>query len=312
MSRPPFSVVVLTRNRRDLVCQLLDSLLGLRHGRLEIIVVDNASSDGTLQALNGGFPNVTTISLASNQGAVARNFGLRRATGDIVICLDDDVIGLTDQSLDAIQRHFNENPKLAALNFRILDASSGEVANWCHPCRVEDFASRFFLTCEISEGAVAFRRGLLGDVGYYPEAFFISNEGADLACRILNHGYDIAFTPQVPVLHKFSAQARESWRRYYYDTRNHLWLAIRNYRLAFGTRYVLAKLAAMLVYSIRDGFFRYWLKGVFDAIRGSGRMYRTRQPLTPLAHRQLKRLRADRPGFFYVLRKRLALRTIRI
>jgi GT2 family glycosyltransferase len=307
-----FSVVVVTRNRFHILRELLESLVDLRKGGLEIFVVDNASGDGTSQEVKAKFPRVTVISLESNHGAVARNFGFQKAGGDIIVTLDDDVTGLTETELTVIERYFNENPNLAALNFKVLDDRTGSIANWCHPYKPEEFSDKYFQTCEISEGAVALRRSVLEETGYYPESFFISNEGADLVCRMLNRGYEIGFAPDVDVFHKYCEEAREPWRRYYYDTRNHFWLAIRNFRFGYGIKYVLTKVGIMLVYSLRDGYFRYWIKGVVDALRGVRVMFQTRHPLTASAERRLIEIQSHKPGIFYMLRERLAHRQVKI
>jgi len=304
--------VVVTRNRFRILRELLESLSTLRNGGLEIIVVDNASTDQTSQEVKTIFPGVDVITLGSNQGAVARNFGLQKASGDIIVTLDDDVTGLTETELNRIEKYFNENPKLAALNFKVLDERTGSIANWCHPCKPEEFSDKYFQTCEITEGAVALRRSVLVETGYYPESFFISNEGADLVCRMLNRGYDIGFAPDVDVFHKYSEEAREPWRRYYYDTRNHFWLAIRNFRFGYGIKYVLTKVSIMLIYSLRDGFFKYWFKGVMDALRGGREMIRSRQPLSVSAERRLIEIQSHKPGVFYMLRARLAHRRVKI
>ena len=303
---------MVTRNRFRILRELLESLSTLRNGGLEIIVVDNASTDQTSQEVKTIFPGVDVITLGSNQGAVARNFGLQKASGDIIVTLDDDVTGLTETELNRIEKYFNENPKLAALNFKVLDERTGSIANWCHPCKPEEFSDKYFQTCEITEGAVALRRSVLVETGYYPESFFISNEGADLVCRMLNRGYDIGFAPDVDVFHKYSEEAREPWRRYYYDTRNHFWLAIRNFRFGYGIKYVLTKVSIMLIYSLRDGFFKYWFKGVMDALRGGREMIRSRQPLSVSAERRLIEIQSHKPGVFYMLRARLAHRRVKI
>lgn len=308
----PLSIVVLTRNRLPIVRPLLESLEKLRKGGIEIIVVDNASVDGTSEIVLKSFPRISVVTLDSNRGAVARNEGLAKASGDVIVTLDDDVYGLTEEHLDRIENYFEEKPRLGALNFKVLDEKTKSISNWCHPYKPEDYSGRYFETCEISEGAVAFRRGALDETGYYPEPFFISNEGADLACRLLNRNFDIGFAPDVEVQHKHAEESREPWRRYYYDTRNHFWLAVRNFRLAYGLRYVLAKVGIMMIYSIRDGYFRYWFRGVIDALRGLGPMIRSRSPMTDSAVRRRSAIRSNRPGFLYLLKRRLQERKIRI
>ena len=133
MNRVELSIVVLTRNRIRVLVELLESLICLRNTRPEIIVVDNGSTDGTIESLRVKFPRVDLIPLQSNLGAVARNFGLQKAIGNIIITLDDDVIGLTEQSLLMIERQFQENHELAALNFKVLDPHTGIIPPQASP-----------------------------------------------------------------------------------------------------------------------------------------------------------------------------------
>ena len=84
---------------------------------------------------------------------------------------------------------------VAAVNFRVVDKETGEQINWCHHRKLEEFADRRFDTYEISEGAVAFRREVVIDAGLYPEIYFISHEGPDLALRIMDLGFRVIYNP---------------------------------------------------------------------------------------------------------------------
>jgi len=90
------SIVILTYNRSTLLKDLLLSLQKLRYEPLEIIVIDNYSEDNTEEMIGSAFPNIGYIRTNKNIGVSARNLGLKRATGDIVVTLDDDIIGLDD------------------------------------------------------------------------------------------------------------------------------------------------------------------------------------------------------------------------
>lgn len=83
------TAVIATRNRRSELCATLERLSALPE-RPEIIVVDNGSRDGTAQAVRRSFPRVELITLRRNQGACARNVGVRRAGTPYVALSDDD------------------------------------------------------------------------------------------------------------------------------------------------------------------------------------------------------------------------------
>ena len=213
-SVPTVSICILTYNRCSLLCSLLLSLSELKHEGLEIVIVDNHSTDHTQEMVAEQFGKMAYIRTQRNMGASARNLGLMRAQGEFVITLDDDVAGLTDDHIAYLQDLFRQRPQLGAVNFRILDPATGELSNWVHHCKAEDFSDKEFCTYEITEGAVAFRKAALEKSGYYAETFFLSHEGPDLAFRLMNSGYEVLYTGSVTVAHHHSSLGRQDWLNY--------------------------------------------------------------------------------------------------
>ncbi|MFH1143670.1 MAG: glycosyltransferase [Candidatus Eisenbacteria bacterium] len=299
------SIVVLTYNRRDSLKELLDEMASVRGDILEIIVVDNCSSDGTAEMLRRDHPGVRHHRTERNRGVCARNDGLERARGEIVITLDDDILGLDRAAVAHIVRTFREDEALGALNFRVVDHFSGATACWVHHRPIDQAPARFE-TYEITEGAVAFRAAALRATGGYYEEFFISHEGPDLAFRLMNAGYRVAYDGSVTVRHKHEERSREPWRFYYYDTRNQIWLAARNMPAGYAARYLFTGLAAMLVYAIRDGYLGWWWRGVRDGLARVGRVRRTRRPWSATTAAAVRRIDRQRPGFWTLLRARVS------
>jgi GT2 family glycosyltransferase len=306
----PVSVVVLTYNRIDSLRSLLQELSQLTYPRLEIIVVDNCS-DVPAATLACDYKKVIFLRSPGNIGTGGRNIGMAHATGDIVVCLDDDVSALTDESLWKIESLFADRT-IGGVCFKVIDAQTGKIINWVHHKPVERFVDTRFPTYEITEGAVAFRREVAAAAGYYPERFFISHEGPDLAFRIMELGYTIEYNPAISVVHAYSPLARTSWRNYYYDTRNTLWLVARNCPARFGANLLVTQLGGMLIYSIRDGFLLWWLRGVWDGLRGLPQALRERRKLSPATMRKIADIDSDRPSVVYLLRKRLFQRGIKL
>ena len=306
------SIIILTFNRKDVVQELLVSLTNIKSNLLEIIVVDNCSCDGTAEMIRNTFPDVYLIKMPRNIGVEGRNVGIVNASGEILITLDDDILGIDESSIRLIEKKFQEDKSLAAICFQVRDYYNNEICNWCHPYPQEKFFSVELETTEISEGAVSFRSIIFDEVGLYPENFFISHEGADLCARIIDRGYKIIYFPDVSVQHKYATQGRKNWRRYYFDTRNAYFLAIRNYRILHAISYVLRRSITMMIYSVRDGFFRYWLKAQMDGLWGLISMQSTRKPISAKAETRMKSINKNRPTAIYYFKKRFLKKQVRI
>jgi len=288
----------------------MNLLSSLSYYPLEIIIVDNCSHESVDKIVNVDH-RAKLIRNSVNLGATGRNRGMTAATGKIIVTLDDDVFGLTDLKLYKLCELMKDED-IAAINFKVKDDGGRRIINWCHPYKQEFYSEKEFETNEISEGAVAFRANALKQVGVYPEYFFISHEGADLALRLINTGWKVVYTPEITVIHTHDNDARQDWRRYYYDTRNELWLALRNLPLWLGIKRLSIAWIALMIYSIRDGYFIYWIKAIRDSIFGASRALKDRRPLTIQAQERIKTIEMNKPSFLYMAKKRLFGNEIRI
>ena len=86
------SIAILNYQRRDALRRALEAARDQRHAALEIIAVDNASTDGSAEMVRDEFPDVRLVPLPENIGAAGRNAGVAAAKGDIVFTLDNDVL----------------------------------------------------------------------------------------------------------------------------------------------------------------------------------------------------------------------------
>jgi GT2 family glycosyltransferase len=301
-----FSIVVLTFNRNYLLERLLADLRVFAQSKAQIIVVDNAS-ETPASAVTQAHPEVTLIRAPKNLGAAGRNLGIDVATGDVVVCLDDDVYELSRDALDRLEEIFADK-SIGAVNFKVTEEGTGRIVNWVHHRSVEEYSGKMFETYEITEGAVAFRRSTLMRTGGYWEEFFLSHEGPDLAFRIMNEGARVIYSPALRVTHAFAPEGRAPWRKYYYDTRNTFWLAARNLPLIYGWRLVTRQSLAMLLYALRDGHAIWWAKGLRDGLLGMRVAFAQRRVLSQEAMRRVRTIDTFRPPLIYMLRRRLFTR----
>jgi GT2 family glycosyltransferase len=309
---PTVSIAILTFSRAARLGELLASLSDVVSQGVELIVVDNNSQDATREVVAGAGMPVTYVRTGANIGVAARNLGLRRASGDVVVCLDDDVFGIDQRAIEIIRTAFANDPRLGAINFKVLDPWTNEISNWVHHCEVERFADSIFPTYEITEGAVAFRTAALAAAGWYADCFFLSHEGPDLAIRLIDRGYDVVYRGDIAVKHWHASEGRLPWRRYYYDTRNQYWLAARNFPLGYALRYLARGQISTCLYALRDGYVGHWLRAVRDGLGGLRAILRERRTVSVKTMSTIRAIDANRPSWVYMSRKRLFRKAIRL
>lgn len=306
MESPLVSVIILTHKRLQVLQRVIHSIMRQDYPYLEAIVVDNGSRDGTSQYLRENYPSLKVVELSSNLGPCAgRNKGIEEAKGDILITLDDDVYFESSEEVKKIVKSFQKDRHIGCITFMIQDPYTGglRLREWCHPFDYRSHWNREFETYYIPEGASAFRSKALREVGGYYEPYFIGCEGLDLAIRMMDRGYRILYTPSVRVWHLYAKEGRESWRPFYYYTRNYFWITWRLYPPGEGLRFLTLKLGMMFLHSVRKGKLRYFLRGVLDGLRYLPQIKHQRVMITPETHRKIKDFDSFRPGLFSRLMK---------
>ncbi len=294
---PTVTISILNYQRRETLRGAILAARAQHHPALEIIAVDNASTDGSAEMVRADFPDVRLVRLDDNVGAAARNAGVAAARGTVVVTLDNDVrLTSPDDVAHAIDT-FERHPHAAVVNFMIV-GPDGTLSrrDWCHPRDPDRFSETEFLTDYVLEGASACRRELfLASGGYWPP-FFIGHEGWDLAFRLLAAGHDLVYTPAVRVQHLVDPTVRPSSRIYYTFTRNAIWVALRNHRAAAALRSISLDLALMGFAAVRAGEIRAYARGIRDAVRGARAALATRAPLSAHAAARWREIRALKPG----------------
>lgn len=215
MNHPRITIIMATHNRRDVVMGTLSRLERIASDPpgSEVIVIDNASADGTAAAIRDRFPCVSVIARTDNRGSCAKSFGVKRARGEFTVFLDDD--SWPDAaSMDRMIRRFESEPSLAAAGFTVhLPDGRRECA------ALPDV----FVGC-----GVGLRTDALRDVGGLDPGLFMQAEEYDLAFRLVGAGWRIRTFGDLHVAHQKTTHARISARTMYYDTRNNLMLADRH------------------------------------------------------------------------------------
>jgi len=310
MGAPAISLSILNYERRETLRLCLERALAQQHPAFEVLVVDNASTDGSAAMVQADFPAVRLVRMPRNVGCAARNAGVEAARAGVVVTLDNDVLLEEPDALRRVEALFADRPGLTCANFRILDAD-GRLSrrDWCHP-RDPSAADESFATDYVLEGACALRREAFLASGGYWEPLFLGHEGLDLALRLIDAGGELLYWPGVSVRHLVSEEARPSARIYHTFTRNSLWIALRQHRIAPAALAIAKDLALMGVSSLRAAEPLAFLRGLTEAILGSRKALATRRPMAAATYRRLREIRRHAPGVVAKVRRHLAERPI--
>lgn len=212
MESPLVSYVVATYNRKDDLAECVRSILDQTYRPREVVVVSN-STDGTSDLFEGGPLDRDCIRYYHFDGRMgvtkARNVGYEKATGDLLLTLDDDAVLVDEAATDHVVDAFRSDDQLGALAFKSRNYYTGEIDTAEFPHRDNDqaFDEPFETTYFVGVGN-ALRRAALDEVGLYPDGFEYGFEELDLSFRLLDAGYRIRYDPRVTVEHKQSPAGR--------------------------------------------------------------------------------------------------------
>jgi GT2 family glycosyltransferase len=300
---PSVSIAILNYQRRDALRRALESARSQRFP-VEILAVDNASTDGSAEMVRDEFPDVRLVQLPENIAAAARNVGVASAKGDIVFTLDNDVLLSTPDDVERGLEVFQRHPRAAVVDFTIV-GPDGAICrrDWCHPRDPEVWGATEFPTDYVLEGASACRREAFLASGGYWAPLFIGHEGWDLSYRLLNAGWELIYSPAVQVRHMVDASMRPSTRIYYTFTRNAIWVALRNLPPAAAACQIARDLALMGFASARAGELGAYRRAITDAIRGTRAALATRRPIARATRRRLRAIRRLRPSVLARVRR---------
>lgn len=222
-SKIDLSIIIVNYNTKELLEQCLESLTGDE----EIIVVDNASTDGSVEMAEKEFPKVKLVKNKENLGfAKANNQAFRQARGEYVLFLNPDTVVLGQASLKMVQ-WLEKHPRVGILGCQILDedkkirSSGGFFPNlwrvflWMSGIDHFPPVARAFGAYHLppsffkAQGeldwvqgcALLARREVLEKIGGFDENFFMYAEEVDLCLRAKKLGWQVWFTPGAQIIH---------------------------------------------------------------------------------------------------------------
>lgn len=236
MSSPTVSIIIVSWNTREILRDCLRTVYEqTRNVPFEVIVVDNASMDGSADMVRTAFPQVLLLVNGANRGfAAANNQGLETAQGRYVLLLNSDTLVL-DGAIDKMVSFAEAHPEAAVTACRVLNADR----TWQHTCFLYPSALNLLLSAlylnrlfprsrfcgrermtwwdgqetravdAVTGCFVLVRRAAIAQVGVLDESYFMYGEEMDWCYRFRQAGWQIVFTPTAQIVHLGGASSAQ-------------------------------------------------------------------------------------------------------
>lgn len=217
------SIIILNWNRKDDLKKLLSSLLFQDLKFWEIIVVDNASTDSSVEMVKTEFPIVKIIEMERNFGVQGYNIGARQGQGQLLFFIDNDMVLKTKGALQKIEKYFQKNKKLGALALKVVDFYTNEPTNNNPKYNVAGDQKHGYPASSFDGGGVVVKKDSFFKAGGYDARFFIYHTEVDLSTRLWNQGDQVRYFDDIVVAHKGSLHARPKGLHFKLFVRNGLW-----------------------------------------------------------------------------------------
>jgi GT2 family glycosyltransferase len=290
---PDVSVSLVNTSSRELLLACLGSLSG---AKAEIVVLDNASEDGSAEAVRERFPNIRLIAQQHRAGFGANhNTIVRTTSGRYIYVLNEDTTA-EDWQLERLAAYLDAHPGVAALGPKLVypDGRQQDSA-WRFPTPLVSALGLVTLGKAgvtqshgnvprpvdwVMGAALLLRREALEQVGLFDEEFFLYSEEVDLQLRLRRAGWEVRYFPEATVVHhesQFSSgiperRINEMWRsRHRYWQKHHGRAGARIAALSTGAQYA-ARAALSPVVRTDPGFTGRMRLHARDAwaVRGPG------------------------------------------
>lgn len=317
------SAVIVNCNGRALLSDCLEALFEQSFNSIEILVVDNASNDGSVAMVRERFPQVRLICLDSNRGfPVSVNAGVEASRGDFIVVLNEDT-RVEPEFMAELHKAMLENSAASTAAPKMLFAHGSDIVNSAglgysiagtnHDIGfgVKDgaqFAERkwVFGSCG---GAVMYRRGVFEDVGLLDEDFFMYCDDVDFSFRAQLAGHRCIFVPTARVYHYEGVGGGSMPKsRGYYLARNSLEVIVKNF-----PRRLLLKYWHVVLWEMAKRAGSPLLKGDFSALWGYvAGLFRLRKALRKRAGIQARKRVADTYIEEMLVRNRSVVREINL
>jgi len=244
---PSVSIIIVNFNGKELLERCLTSLLTTNYPNFEIIVVDNASTDGSVQSIKKLFSSCPSIKIVENHEnsghAEGCNIGARVARGSYLVFLDSDTelkaedwlwelvkVMESDESVGLAQAKVVLGKDKRRLDYVCTNIDA--LGTWAatYGLKKDKFKENLEILAA-SSGCCIVRRRIFNEVGGFDSDYFIYDDDTDLSLRARLLGYKILLVPSAVIVHRGGVLRGINQRTVYHSAKNRMCTMLKNYEL---------------------------------------------------------------------------------
>lgn len=269
-SIPFISIIVVNYNGKKFLDECFTSIFNTKYNNFEIILVDNGSSDGSVEYIKEKYGKkgrkLKILALNENVGyAQGNNEGFKIAKGEYVVFLNND-IRVEENWLKELIDVLEKDKKIGAAQPKLLlDDGIHIDATGCFIDYMGRVYQRGVFEKDMGQynfidevfyakgAAIIVRRKVLEEVGLFDPSYFIYYEETDLCWKIWLNGYKVIYVPNSIIYHKGGATIgkKRSPEAMFHARKNHVATLIKNYELKNLIKYLTPLLIRMIMYTAK-------------------------------------------------------------
>jgi len=289
---PLVSVGIHNWNRKEELRRTIAKVLESTYPSLEIMVVDNGSTDGSVEMVKSEFPDVKLYELNRNIGIAARNTILFEASGKYILIYDNDSMPATSSTIGEIVSFLERHVDVAALCTNIINYHTGksETHGWENYATAN--AGDYYEGLFIHGAGTAYRTECVQQTRGFPEDFFLYLDEADLTLQLANKGLKIVYKPDIVTYHRRSPVQRDNALGFLLKTRNGIWVFWKYFPFSLALCLTLGYVFKQGVLTAeRPAYVLSFFKGTYLGLRGTSTQRKKGEPLSREAINKTKRWR---------------------
>lgn len=286
------TVVIPNYNGKHFLEPCLSALKKQKYRAFEVLIVDNASTDGSVEWIKEHYPNVKLMVMKENLGfAGGVNAGIRAAETPYVLLLNNDTevtpgfVGALLKAIESSSKVFSVSSKMIQFDDRKKLDDAGDlysVAGWAfqrgvgHSSREYNRCRKVFSACA---GAAIYRKSVFEKIGYFDEIHFAYLEDIDIGYRARLAGYENLYCPKAVVYHVGSGTSGSKYNDFKVklSSRNNFYLNYKNmpdWQLALNALPLAAGVFVKWLFFKKKGFEKAYVEGLKEGIATRNKCHR--------------------------------------
>lgn len=280
------AIVIPNYNGLKYIKVCLESLYRQSFQNFEIIIVDNASQDGSCKFILENYRKQKLISLKQNYGfSKAVNEGIKASNSHYVVLLNNDTevdkfwLENLVKCIESDEKIFSCCSKMIQYSERDKIDDAGDEYNilgWAYKRGDGASISKYHSDCEVFSscaGAAIYRKAVFDEIGYFDESFFAYMEDVDISYRAKIYGYKNMYCSSAKVYHIGSATSGSKYNSFKIKlaARNNLFVVFKNMpllQLLINLPFIILGHIIKLIFFAKKGYMQDYMSGLKESIKG--------------------------------------------